>query len=842
MLTIGNEEFRNLEEQVEKNKSDILYMLEEEGALNQFGIKVVGQEQTVDALPAPTEYTGDFGDAYAIGATSPYTLYIYTRANGTHPNNYWFNIGQFPMPGPAGSDGATGPRGPIGPQGPQGVQGPQGKQGPQGIQGPTGPQGPQGLQGVPGPKGDPGQSFQIVGILDSASALPTPTEETRNQAYLVPDATEPGTYDLYVITGTTSLVWENAGHIEAVQGPKGDVGPQGPMGSQGPKGDQGERGLAGFSIYLVDEPILEATSAISIANIYNPKNRTIQPNDIVISSYQDTNGNLAVIKSVSSTTAQIDYINSIQGPEGPVGPQGPKGDVGARGIQGVQGPQGIQGPQGATGATGPKGSDGDVGPIGPQGPQGLQGIQGPAGPTGPKGDTGEQGIQGLKGDTGERGPAGPQGVKGATGATGPQGPQGKIGPQGLQGIQGPQGPKGDKGDSGNDLVITATVTSTSQLPSTAPAGTAYFVGLTAPRDIYMFDGLTNTWVNQGQLQGPKGDQGPQGPQGIKGEQGIQGPVGPKGETGPQGEQGIQGPKGDTGEQGLQGIQGPAGPKGDTGPQGEQGIQGPKGDTGPRGLQGVQGPKGDTGPEGPQGPQGIQGIQGPQGPQGERGPKGDQGPAGKDGINSVIYKGSNFTQDATPSAVYTTKANSFTPSPAVGDKFDAPFYTNGPQGRLNFAANYRATIQSVSATTGDVTFTLDAPYYYAGSCLSGFNSFTSIPANATFESFIPGGQGEGIGMADLIDQSGLDLYGFNITMTTFDGSLTLTTDTASESAGRIFALPAGKPLVIFNISGSFLYLAPNGTIYSGDGVTEKFRTDDQNGCNAYGAVIQYMSEY
>lgn len=258
MLTIGNEELRNLEEQVEKNKSDILYMLEEEGALNQFGIKVVGQEQTVDALPAPTEYTGDFGDAYAIGATSPYTLYIYTRANGTNPNNYWFNIGQFPLQGPAGSDGATGPQGPIGPQGPTGPQGPQGKQGPQGIQGPTGPQGPQGLQGVPGPKGDPGQSFQIVGILDSASALPTPTEETRSQAYLVPDATEPGTYDLYVITGTTSLVWENAGHIESVQGPQGPAGAQGPQGPQGPAGPAGPTGPAGTTDYtqLLNTPIL----------------------------------------------------------------------------------------------------------------------------------------------------------------------------------------------------------------------------------------------------------------------------------------------------------------------------------------------------------------------------------------------------------------------------------------------------------------------------------------------------------------------------------------------------------------------------------------------------------
>lgn len=258
MLTIGNEEFRNLEEQVEKNKSDILYMLEEEGVLNQFGIRVVGQEQTADALPAPTEYTGDFGDAYAIGATSPYTLYIYTRANGTHPTNYWFNIGQFPVPGPAGSagtPGATGPQGPIGPVGPVG---PQGKQGPQGIQGPVGPRGAQGVQGDPGPKGDPGQSFQIVGILDSASALPTPTEEIRSQAYLVPDTTEPGTYDLYVITGTTSLVWENAGHIESVQGPAGPTGAQGPQGPAGKQGEKGEKGDPGTTDYtqLLNAPVV----------------------------------------------------------------------------------------------------------------------------------------------------------------------------------------------------------------------------------------------------------------------------------------------------------------------------------------------------------------------------------------------------------------------------------------------------------------------------------------------------------------------------------------------------------------------------------------------------------
>ena len=47
MITIDGKEYRNLEEQVRKNQADILYMLEEEGTLNQFGIKVVGQVDTV---------------------------------------------------------------------------------------------------------------------------------------------------------------------------------------------------------------------------------------------------------------------------------------------------------------------------------------------------------------------------------------------------------------------------------------------------------------------------------------------------------------------------------------------------------------------------------------------------------------------------------------------------------------------------------------------------------------------------------------------------------------------------------------------------------------------------
>ena len=236
MLTIGNEEFRNLEEQVEKNKDDILFILEQEGVLNQFGIKVVGQIDTAASLPAPSIYAGDYGDAYAVGTQTPYDLYIWTRANGTHPSDYWFNIGKFPVPGPAGKDGAQGPQGERGLTGPQGIQGIPGKNGAQGNPGATGPQGIQGIQGPMGPQGPAGQSFQIASIIANTSLLPTPTESIRNQAYLV--GTE-APYELYVITGNGDLYWSNAGQITGVQGPQGVPGPQGPAGANGVNGLNG---------------------------------------------------------------------------------------------------------------------------------------------------------------------------------------------------------------------------------------------------------------------------------------------------------------------------------------------------------------------------------------------------------------------------------------------------------------------------------------------------------------------------------------------------------------------------------------------------------------------------
>ena len=166
---------------------------------------------------------------------------------------------------------------------------------------------------------------------------------------------------------------------------------------------------------------------------------------------------------------------------------------------------------------------------------------------------------------------------------GEQGEPGQPGPAGPQGAVGPAGPKGDpgaQGETGRGFAVLgyyATAAALAAAVQTPAAGDAYGVGAEAPYDIYIFDGVTNAWINNGVLQGAKGEKG------DKGETGPQGPTGPQGETGPQGK---------TGPQGETGLQGETGPQGQTGPQGETGPQGPQGE---KGATGATGPQGPTGP-------------------------------------------------------------------------------------------------------------------------------------------------------------------------------------------------------------------------------------------------------
>lgn len=128
MLKFGNKEFRNLQEQVLKNMQNIANLKEGTAVLSEFGIKVVGEVDSLQDLPSVIDYKTahddwEYGDAFAIGTQPPYTLVILTRANDEITADHWFDIGDFPAPGP---QGAQGPQGDVGPQGQTGDTGPAG--------------------------------------------------------------------------------------------------------------------------------------------------------------------------------------------------------------------------------------------------------------------------------------------------------------------------------------------------------------------------------------------------------------------------------------------------------------------------------------------------------------------------------------------------------------------------------------------------------------------------------------------------------------------------------------------------------------------------------------------
>ena len=75
MLKFGNKEFRSLEEQVQF----LTEALRTGKLIDELGIKVLGVypdiQTALAAVPGPYYY----GDAFEVGTTKPYQLYIYTR-------------------------------------------------------------------------------------------------------------------------------------------------------------------------------------------------------------------------------------------------------------------------------------------------------------------------------------------------------------------------------------------------------------------------------------------------------------------------------------------------------------------------------------------------------------------------------------------------------------------------------------------------------------------------------------------------------------------------------------------------------------------------------------------
>ena len=218
MFLLDNKEYRNLEEQVQKNKEDIAYHYEVTRVLANYGIEVLGMVETYEEI-ADIDEGENYGKAYLVGTPDYSNVYIWTRANPNigHETAYWLNIG--PMQA-AGIQGPTG----IGIASAyvndlyqlvltltngetivlaKSLRGEKGEKGATGSPGATGPVGPKGPKGDKGDKGDTGEqgpsgSLNIINTFNSLEQVPAASSYNLGDAFLLKQG---DTTTLYILTG-----------------------------------------------------------------------------------------------------------------------------------------------------------------------------------------------------------------------------------------------------------------------------------------------------------------------------------------------------------------------------------------------------------------------------------------------------------------------------------------------------------------------------------------------------------------------------------------------------------------------------------------------------------------
>lgn len=120
MIEINDKVYRNIPEQVGKNKDDIELLKKAYGYHGPFASK--------EDIVSPVDQA-----LYLIGTAYPYEVYQYKELTNTY-----LDLGPFAAAGPQGPQGIQGPQGPAGIPGEQGIPGPVGPEGPIGPQGPKG--------------------------------------------------------------------------------------------------------------------------------------------------------------------------------------------------------------------------------------------------------------------------------------------------------------------------------------------------------------------------------------------------------------------------------------------------------------------------------------------------------------------------------------------------------------------------------------------------------------------------------------------------------------------------------------------------------------------------------